>query len=134
MQSTTLSIGDPIEARCTKCRKNTDHIIITIAEEAPVKVQCNACSRQHKYRPPTVAKKPAVRQAAKPKDADRKEWELLQPTMDSSKAKTYSMTESYKLNALINHPTFGLGIVQRIVGSQKVEILFEDGKKIMRCQ
>lgn len=133
MQTTTLSIGDPIEGRCTKCRKNTDHIIVTLINDAPGKVQCNTCTREHKYRPPTVPKKPAARQI-KPRDTERKEWELLRPDMDSSKAKEYSMTDAYKLNTLINHPAFGLGLVQKIVGSQKVEVLFEDGKKMMRCQ
>jgi hypothetical protein len=129
-----LSVGDQIEARCTKCRKNNDHTIITLEEGAPLKVQCSVCTRQHKYRLPTVPKKAATRKTVKPKDADRKEWEALQPTLDSSKAKTYSMTDSYKLKALIDHPVFGLGIVQRVIGSQKVEVLFEDGKKTMRCQ
>ncbi|MFA5699788.1 MAG: hypothetical protein WC913_00735 [Desulfuromonas sp.] len=132
MQSTTLSIGDPIEGRCTKCRKNTDHVIITLVEEAPGKVQCNTCTRQHKYRPPTVPKKPVVRQI-KPRDTERKEWETLRPNMDSAKARKYSMTEAYKLNALIKHPAFGLGLVQRVIGAQKMEVLFEDGKKTMRC-
>ena len=134
MQSTTLSIGDPIEARCTKCRKNNDHIIISIKDEAPLKVQCNICTRQHKYRPPTVPKKATKRQTTNLKDADQKEWEALQPTLDSSKAKSYAMSETYKLKALIDHPTFGLGIVQRIIGTQKIEVLFKDGKKTMRCQ
>jgi hypothetical protein len=139
MQSTKLSTGDPIEARCTKCRKNTDHIIVTMAEEGPVKVQCNTCSRQHKYRPPTAAKKPAVRRTiknkeAERKDAERKEWEALRPNMNSTEARSYSMTDAYKVKALINHPVFGLGLVQRVVGSQKVEVLFEDGKKTMRCK
>lgn len=134
MSDPVLSVGEQIEARCTKCRKNNDHVIITLEEGAPVKVQCSVCSRQHKYRPPTVPKKPAVRKTAKPRDADRKEWEALQPSMDKSKAKTYSMTDAYKLKALIDHPVFGLGIVQRIIGSQKIEVLFEDGKKVMRCQ
>lgn len=134
MPDTVLSVGDQIEARCTKCRKNTDHVIIALEEEAPVKVQCNICTRKHKYRPPTVPKKAAARKVTKPKDADRKEWEALQPTMDSAKAKTYSMTDSYKLKALIDHPVFGLGIVQRVIGAQKIEVLFENGRKTMRCQ
>lgn len=134
MQSTTLSAGDPIEARCTKCRKNTNHVIIAMVEDDPVKVQCNTCSREHKYRPPTVPKKPAVRKTVQPKDAERKEWELLRPNMNSAKATDYSMTAAYKLNALINHPVFGLGLVQRVIGSQKIEVLFEDGKKTMRCK
>jgi len=134
MQSTTVSIGDQIEGRCTKCRKNTEHIIITIDKEKPVKVECQICSRQHKYRLPTVPKKSAVRQASKPKDAERKEWEALQLSTENSKAKNYSMTDSYKINTLIDHPVFGLGMVQRIIGAQKIEVLFEDGRKTMRCQ
>jgi hypothetical protein len=133
MKSTTPVAGDPIQARCTKCRKNTDHIIVTMAEEGPAKVQCSSCSRQHKYRPPTAAKKPAVKRAANHKEAERKEWETLRPAMDSTKASEYSMTGTYPVKTLINHPLFGLGIVQRVVGSQKVEVLFEDGKKTMRC-
>ncbi len=134
MQSTTLSAGDPIEARCTKCRKNTDHIVVTLAEAGPAKVQCSACSREHKYRPPSAAKKPAVRRAAQSKEAERKEWEDLRPSMNSDAATDYSMTDPYKVKALINHPVFGLGLVKRVVGPQKVEILFEDGKKTMRCK
>ncbi|MCK4536209.1 MAG: hypothetical protein KAT93_04300 [Desulfuromonadales bacterium] len=134
MQSTTLTAGDPTEARCTKCRRNTDHIIITMGEESPIKVECNNCGRQHKYRPPTAARKPAVRRTIDPKDAERKEWEALRPSMDSAKATDYSMTAAYKVKALTNHPLFGLGLVQRVVGPHKVEILFEDGKKTMRCK
>ncbi|BCR03142.1 hypothetical protein DESUT3_02110 [Desulfuromonas versatilis] len=134
MKSTTLSVGAPIEARCTKCRKNTGHIIVTMAEKDPVKVQCNKCNRQHKYRPPITAKKPAGRQTADPKVAERKEWAVLRPGMNSAEATNYSMTAAYKVQALVNHPVFGLGLVQRVAGPQKVEILFEDGKKTMRCK
>lgn len=135
MQSTKLSPGDPIQARCTKCRKNTDHTLITLAAEVPEKVQCGTCARQHKYRPPTEAKKPSVRQkTTQPRDAERKEWENLRPNMNCTKATDYSMTAVYKVNALINHPVFGLGLVQRLAGTQKIEVLFEDGKKTMRCK
>jgi len=134
LPNTTLSAGDPIEARCTKCRKNSDHIIVTMEEEAPVKVQCKTCERQHKYRPPTAPRKPAVRRVVDPKVAERKEWELLRPSMKTAEATDYSMTSAYKVKALINHPVFGLGLVQRLAGSQKVEVLFEDGKKTMRCK
>lgn len=134
MQDKPLSAGDPIEARCTKCRKNTNHIVIAMVDEAPAKVQCNTCSREHKYRPPTVPKKPAARRTVQPKEAERNEWELLRPSMNIAKATDYSMTESYKVKSLINHPVFGIGLVQRVVGSQKIEVLFQDGKKTMRCK
>lgn len=134
MSDAPLSVGDPIEGRCTKCRKNTAHIIVTIAEESPGKVQCTVCNREHKYRPPTAARKPAVRRTVDPKEVERQEWQALQPGMNPAKATDYSMNAAYKVNTLINHPKFGLGVVQRVVGPQKVEVLFEDGRKMMRCQ
>jgi len=134
MKSSTPVAGDPIQARCTKCRKNTPHTIVAMTEEGPDKVQCSSCSRQHKYRPPTGIKKPAVKRTTNHKEAERKEWETLRPGMNSARAKEYSMTGAYHVKSLINHPLFGLGIVQRVVGSQKVEVLFEDGKKTMRCR
>ncbi len=134
MQATTLSAGDPIEARCTKCRKNTNHIVVAMAEEVPVKVQCNTCSGQHKYRPPTVPKKAAVRRTVDPKVAEQKEWQSLRPGMDSKQAIDYSMTTAFKVGGLMNHPAFGLGLVQDLVGPRKIKVLFEDGKKTMRCK
>ena len=134
MPNTTLSVGDPIEGRCTKCRKNTAHIIVSLDEENPGKVQCTVCSREHKYRPPTAARKPAVRRTVDPKEVERQEWQTLRPTMNLAKAMDYSMTSAYKVNALISHPQFGIGVVQRVVGPQKIEVLFEDGRKTMRCQ
>jgi hypothetical protein len=134
MPNTTLSVGDPIEGRCTKCRKNTAHIIVSLDEENPGKVQCTVCSREHKYRPPTAARKPAVRRTVDPKEVERQEWQTLRPSMNLAKAMDYSMTSAYKVNALISHPQFGIGVVQRVVGPQKIEVLFEDGRKTMRCQ
>lgn len=134
MQGKTLSTGTPIEARCTRCRKNTMHTIIEMLEEAPLKVQCQSCNREHKFRPPTVAKKPGVRKAILAKDAGRKEWQALRSNMDTAKAATYSMTGAFKVKTLIQHPVFGLGLVQRMVGPQKIEVLFEDGTKTMRCK
>ncbi len=134
MQSTTLSAGDPIEARCTKCRSNNNHIIVVMAESGPEKVQCNICNRQHKYRPPTIPKKPGVRRTVDPKVAEQKEWQSLRPDMDSKQATGYSMTTAFKVGALMNHPAFGLGIVQQLAGPRKIRVLFEDGKKTMRCK
>lgn len=134
MQGITLSAGDSIKARCTKCRKNADHIIVTMDEQGPVKVQCTICNRQHKYRPPTAKKPPSARQTAQPGDAERKAWLDLLPSLNRAEATDYSMTSSFKVRALINHPVFGLGVVQRVAGPQKIEVLFEDGKKMMRCR
>jgi len=134
MTVTALAIGDAVTARCTKCRSNSEHVVLTLAEAAPATVQCRTCNRQHKYRPPSKPKPPVVSQAKQQQAAERREWEQLRPGMDAASAAAYTMSASYKVNALISHPQFGLGVVQRVAGPQKIEVLFEDGRKMMRCK
>lgn len=133
MSSSTLSVGGPIEARCTKCRSITNHIIVALDKDVPVKVECNTCRRQHKYRSP-VKPKVSLRRTADPKSAERKEWEELSASMDPTKATDYSMNATFKVGSLVRHPVFGVGLVQRQGGAHKIEVLFEDGKKTMRCK
>ena len=104
MQTTPLSVGGPIEARCTKCRKNTNHIIVAMAEEVPAKVECNTCSGQHKYRPPTAPKKAAVRRTVDPKVAEQKEWQSLRPSMDSNQATDYIISVRKAMDAKFWRP------------------------------
>ena len=134
MTSTTLSAGDPIESRCTKCRKITNHIIVAVKENIPVKVQCNTCEGQHKYRPPTAKKKPATtRRTVDPKLAEQKEWQKLRQEIEAKEAIAYSMETAFKVGSVMKHPVFGLGLVQNVLGPQKIEVLFESGTKKMRC-
>lgn len=134
MSNTLLTPGDPLMARCTKCKKNTDHIVVSMAELEPEKVQCSVCERKHKYRPPIEAKKPAVKRVPVHIEAEQKQWKALCLNVDSKKVSDYSMAATYKIKTVINHPLFGLGLVQRVAGPHKVEVLFSTGKKMMRCK
>ena len=134
MPSEPLSIGIKIEARCTKCRKNCEHVLISLSDGKPDLVQCRICDRQHKFRPPTKAKKVNSVSLTEKKAAENKKWKQLSSEVKPAKARAYSMNEGYKNNTLVDHPTFGIGIVQRVTGTQKMEILFEDGLKILRCK
>ncbi len=141
MSKTALSVGSQIEVRCPSCRKNRDHEILSMKNGHADKVQCMLCKHQRKYRPPaalmTAEEKLLIKDTKTRQNQNamqRKQWETLNKSMDHSKALNYSMTETYKSKALIDHPVFGFGQVRRVLGSQKVEILFEDGVKIMRCK
>lgn len=133
MQLLPTAIGDPVDVRCTKCRKPTSHIPVP-AESAPTLLECTVCNHQRKLPPASGPKKPAPRRPADPAADERKEWAALAPGMNGSEATNYSMTAACKLKSLIRHPLFGLGLVQRVIGPQKVEVLFADGKKTMRCK
>lgn len=144
MSNKKLSAGDITEARCTRCREVTNHTIVAMVGERVARVQCNTCSGVHNYKSAVEPKAPTVKAAAakaapasrkSPKGtaaAELKEWETLRPAMQAERALPYTMVGKYKLNDLVNHPTFGLGVVKS-VGVSKVEILFEGGKKLLRC-
>lgn len=140
MTKKTLAAGDPIESRCTKCRKITNHIVVAMEGEVPVKVQCNTCDGQHKYYPPAAkkkatAKKPATRtrKTADPKVAEQEEWQTRKADIEAKPATAYAMDTAFKVGSVMKHPKFGLGLVQSSLGPGKVEVLFEDGRKKMRC-
>lgn len=128
MKSAISVIGDPIQASCPKCRKITCHTIVTMNEKHATEVQCNTCKLT------SAAKKPTVRRVADPQKALREAWATLQPGMDCTKAADYSMTGAFKVKSLVNHEVFGLGLVQRVSGPQKMVVLFADGEKVMRCK
>ena len=71
---------------------------------------------------------------AEVKRGREKEKELWQETLDKKDlalAKPYAMADSYEIDDIINHKKFGMGIVTNVITAQKMEVLFEDGRKCM---
>lgn len=145
MTKKKLSAGDIVEARCTRCREVRNHIIVAMVGEKVVRVECNTCGGVHNYKAPLETKAPAERTAGRkaepaprkarkePGREDREEWESLRPNMQAQQAKPYDMEGSYKVNDLVRHPAFGFGVVKS-VGSNKIEVLFQEGKKLLRSR
>lgn len=139
MDENLLVLGDSIRGRCTVCKDVTLHVILAIPEVKPMRVQCGICKDEHNFKAPPPSKAEREKAAAerlreKTLAGDREQWSQLRPTMIEAKAKDYSMQGIFKKKDLIKHPIFGLGLVQRSAGPHKVQILFEDGCKVMRCQ
>jgi hypothetical protein len=70
---------------------------------------------------------------ADPEAAARDEWQALQLDRESTQPIPYDMGRVYRLKNLIAHPSFGLGIVQLVIPPNKIDVLFECGKKRLRC-
>ncbi|MGA7827007.1 MAG: hypothetical protein WCA04_05080 [Geobacteraceae bacterium] len=146
MRIKKLSAGDIIEASCTRCRATLNHTIVAMVGERVVRVECNTCHGVHNYRGPvekkaksssqTAPKKQTVpRQLKKdPGASDIEEWESLNPSFAPDQATPYEMNRKYHTNELINHATFGLGLVKSVIPPNKMEVLFQQGKKLLRCQ
>ncbi|PLX97417.1 MAG: hypothetical protein C0620_00980 [Desulfuromonas sp.] len=140
-----LSAGSAIEARCTKCRAITNHIVIAMVGDTPAQVQCNTCQGRHNYRPikaaasakaekagKTTSRTPATRRLSL-EQQQQQQWQDLNLAAKREQAKPYQLTTTFAVNAVISHPTFGIGIVTRKAGTNKIEVLFEQGCKLLRC-
>ena len=119
-----------------------NHTIVSLVATRPARVQCNTCNGVHNYRKEKSAGAAVKTTAAKtstrlprqaPGETARQEWTATVQGQDRAKALPYDMKASYKVGNLVKHPTFGLGVVKQLTGANKVEILFEDGVKLLRC-
>ena len=128
-----------VVGKCAVCKDVTRHNVLSQKEDRPARVQCRDCQDEHRFRPPPPSRKERERIAAekirmKKNVEDCQRWVELRPKMAEAKAKDYSMDGLFKKKDIIRHPVFGLGQVQKSAGPNKVEVLFRDGSKVMRCQ
>jgi hypothetical protein len=142
------AVGDHIDSRCTRCRVVTNHIIVAMVGEKVVRVQCNTCGGIHNYHAPTPAvterrsesrserapkaTPPGGRSKAGKATAERETWLSAVGDVDPARAAEYQMTGSYRVSDPVRHPIFGVGVVTS-VASGKMEVLFENGRKLLRC-
>lgn len=135
-----LSAGSIVETRCTRCRTVMNHTIVAMVGEKIVRVECNTCHGIHNYHPIKPAKEPAAPKStqkkapaprkpkADPAEAAAAEWAELLTALDPDLAISYEMKGKYRVNSLLRHPLFGLGVVQLVLPN-KIDVLFQAGKK-----
>jgi hypothetical protein len=130
--TSSIRVGGEIDAHCNKCELNLAHTILAMVGTAVKRVQCNTCGSQHMYR----GEQPLVKATsfAAPKRASgprtpRAETKVVTfdeilKGKDLTRAKKYSIRETYVLDEVIDHPTFGFGIVTA-VRVDKVDVTFK---------
>lgn len=137
----SIRVGGEIDAFCTKCDLNLAHTIIAMVGPKVVKVKCNTCDSEHMYRgtQPLVKatsfaapKKSATGSAARaPRAATVKmSWEDQFAGKDLARAKKYSPRETFVVDDIVDHPTFGIGLVIA-VRVDKVDISFKADTKTL---
>ena len=50
---------------------------------------------------------------------------------EAGSADPYAVSSKFGADDLIDHPTFGLGIVKEARSGNKIEVLFEEGPKLL---
>jgi hypothetical protein len=106
-----------------------------LTDGVPDNLICGHCSSVHKYRPEKTRPEPrAVRSAAAPRarpaPSPGRFQELMIAEQAGSKARPYSPGHKWEEGVWMDHPSFGLGRVQKRAG-RKVDVLFREGLKTL---
>lgn len=140
-----VSAGDTVESQCTRCKALLNHTVVAMVGGQVVRVKCNTCGSEHNHRPvkeakvaaakgakvAKVAATPRARAAKAPVVSDEQIWEELIRPHDPDLAVPYSMEGKFRINSLVTHPTFGIGLIASSQ-SGKIEVVFKAGRKLLR--
>jgi hypothetical protein len=140
----SIRTGGEIDAYCGKCELNLAHTIIAMVGPKVVRVKCNTCGSDHQYRgeQPLVKamsfaapkKSSSGTSASKPRATKAPvvvvSWDEQFKGKDLTKAKKYSPRETFAVDDVVDHPTFGLGLVRAVRGD-KIEVGFKQEDKVL---
>lgn len=111
---------------------------MAMAKNIPVKVKCNTCNSEHKFRTkPSGISKPKSTKSKSParkiktQEANYNDYMSRLTDYDLTRVKIYSMDGSYKKDEIIEHFKFGVGIVLSLIQTNKIEMLFKDGPRVL---
>jgi len=130
-------VAKDVVAYCVSCKMDLAHRVVAMDGETVKKVLCNTCNKEHVYREPkgekasTNKKKPARKTRVKKIVAPDVLWEkALEPAQDFS-SKLYTFDGSFESGEKIDHKTFGMGLITKLIQPNKMEVIFKEGTKIM---
>lgn len=122
-------VGGEVDAFCTRCKLTLAHIILAIVGSKIARVRCNTCGGDHAFRSaPGRTRAPSAPRQSRKRVVISFEEQLA--GKDVAHAARYSPRNSYQHDQVIEHPTFGLGIVTT-VREDKVDVVFKMAQKTL---
>jgi hypothetical protein len=124
--------GQNIDSYCGKCKVGREHTIMTLDGDAVAKVRCKMCGSMHKYKSPLDAQRVRNKRAKKDIGEAATAEIIWAAGLSEAKGKErdYSMASKYRIGEIVNHDTFGKGIVMSLY-SHKCNMLFKDRERLM---
>ncbi len=146
MNTPATGVGKEILSYCTRCKMDLGHTIMAMTGGLPARVMCRTCKSEHNYKPKKGVKEPGAVAASRgspgtttrvPREPKAEktvpvelEWSK-QINASNRPIKQYAANEPFQANDRISHPTFGEGIVQKLIFPNKIEVLFRMDMKVL---
>ncbi len=132
-------VAKDVDSWCTRCKLVLAHTIEAVVDGRITRVHCNTCHGQHAFRPtPPGEAADAARSGSRParpraaqKTSKTSRYEELVRGREGAAARPYAISEHFAESDLLQHPTFGLGLVTAVKEANKIDVLFADGPRTL---
>jgi hypothetical protein len=124
-------VGGDVDGFCGRCKLVLAHTVLAMVGKTVARVRCNTCGTDHAFRRATgSAVTPSVRSTTTRPAKVVVGFAAQIEARGASTARAYSPRATFKVDELIAHPTFGLGIV-RAVRQDKVDVAFKAAERVL---
>lgn len=128
--TTLFTVGKETLSFCGKCKLKLSHTIMALNHQGqPAKVMCKTCRSTHSYKNETLATvRKTISSPAKPRATQTSEkladiWQAHLNKL-SKAAIPYNIKNDFKIDDVIDHPSFGIGYISKYIANDKVEVIF----------
>ncbi len=127
-------VGGEVDAWCTRCKMILAHTVVAIEGTRIARVLCNTCKSDHVYRagPPGEGRPPRERDAISVRPSTVVlTYDEKVSGKDPASARLYNVKDAYKVDEIVRHPAFGIGIVLAVKDPHKIEVMFRTDVKVL---
>jgi len=135
----TPRVGGDILSYCSRCKMDLAHVVVAMMGTQVLKVLCKTCKSQHNHRKGTgiSASARSSRTAAGATKAARlpaksgARWEERLSQTHGKDPVPYDARKAFALGDVVNHPNFGVGVIEEVKVNGKILVLFREGEKVL---
>jgi hypothetical protein len=131
-------VGGDVLSFCSKCKMELAHVVVAMVGKTPIKVQCKTCKGTHGYRKvggASTGRSTSTRSAgaAKPKLPAKSSarWEERLSQTHGKDPVPYDARKAFAQGDVVNHPNFGVGVIEEVKLNGKILVLFREGEKVL---
>jgi hypothetical protein len=131
----SLTPSETTPSTCQTCDQITSRFAGAGIRPLRVAIRCRHCGTVHRHHgaaePPPKTRRTAKAAAAIAREAA---FERLLAVTSGRKSRPYSVSGVFRPNDVIEHPTFGVGVVTHLVAGNKIQVAFKNGEKLLVCR
>jgi hypothetical protein len=139
-----VRVAEEVLAYCNKCKMDLRATVVAMRGDQILRVQCRTCRGERAYKAPKGVNDPKM--APPPKTTTRSartpsgerpdhsvasEWRKELLARQDRPLNPYNAKLQVAIGDRLAHPTFGEGVIMKVIPPNKAEILFEMDLKIL---